>query len=65
MVAIALVQSNVPALGAGVGGALLASVWNYWSSSRAAWGVASGRRDVAYGTPVRGSRGMEVRETAR
>ncbi len=53
LVAIALVQSSVPALAAGMGGALVASLWNYWSASRAAWGVASADRDVAAGTPVR------------
>lgn len=53
LVAIALIQSNAPALGAGIGGALVASVWNYWSSSRAAWGIVSTNRDAAAGTPVR------------
>lgn len=64
LVAIALVQSDAPALAAGAGGALVSSVWNYWSSSRAAWGLESPDRDAAAGTPAR-SIGLAVREAAR
>lgn len=51
-IAISLVQMQAGWLLAGGAGAAGAAVWNYWSSSRAAWGVPTKSRDAATGVAV-------------
>lgn len=56
-----LSRSGVHWLAAGAIGAMAAAVWNYWSASRAAWGVRASRRDAALGDPARSSAAAGVR----
>ncbi len=53
IVAIGLTKVHVHLLVAGGAGALTAAMWNYWSASRAAWGVPPRGRDVAAGVAVK------------
>lgn len=52
IVAVLLTNVQVGWVPAGSAGSVLAAAWNYWSSSRAAWGVAPRERDAASGVPV-------------
>lgn len=51
-VAVAASQFQTNWLLAGALGACTAAVWNYWSASRAAWGVEAPGRDAAAGVDV-------------
>jgi dolichol-phosphate mannosyltransferase len=48
----ALTSGHVNKVVASVVGALAAAMWNYWSASRAAWGVPPRRQDAAVGVAV-------------
>lgn len=50
-----LLEPHAPELLAGAAGAITAALWNYWSSSRTAWGLPKKPRDVAQGDVVRGN----------
>lgn len=62
LVAIGLTHLHAHRLVAGVMGAVVASLWNYWSASRAAWGVAPKGRDAAQGEAVRKAAKTEAAE---
>ncbi|WP_175525635.1 glycosyltransferase [Bosea sp. OK403] len=51
-IALTALQMQTSWLLAGGMGAAGAAIWNYWSSSRAAWGVPAQRRDAAAGVVV-------------
>jgi dolichol-phosphate mannosyltransferase len=53
MVGFGLNRLHVHWLIAGGTGALAAAMWNYWSASRAAWGVPPRGRDAAAGVAVK------------
>lgn len=52
IVGFALTKASVHYLVAGGAGAMAAAMWNYWSASRAAWGVPPRGQNAAHGVAV-------------
>lgn len=65
IVGFGLTKAHVHYIIAGGVGAIAAALWNYWSASRAAWGVPPRGRDAAAGVAVKTAPKAEASETAR